>query len=254
MWYVIQTQSGREHDLKELLDHMRQESDLPVFRNCFIPLYEDVYRRGGVGHISIKRMFPGYLFVETEDPDSLFALLKTIPEFTRLLGMEERNGEKVFIPVREDEKAFLSSILENGLMHVSFLRRAKSGRIEQIVGPLAQFGDRITKLDVPHRRAIVEAKLFGKVRRVKFSLWTDVDTPLPWLDEKRGRSPAATLHEIKDIGIHEGDQIVDETGVYGDQIFTVSEVDLLRRLIRVEAQLFGIRVPIEMRADDVRRV
>lgn len=258
MWYVVQTQSGNEEEMRLLLERTAPDSALKA---SFIPLYEDVWRKGGVGHISIKKLFPGYFFVDTDDPETVSRTLKQVPEFKRVLGMWENDGTKTFVPVLPDEQAFLDSLMETGLMHVSFIKRAKSGRIETIIGPLSRYSNRITKLDIPHRRAIVETELFGRKRRIKFGLWTEDDPQLPWLTRimkedvtAGGYKAAEQLSSVADIGIHPGDRVTDVSGVYGDQIFTVTGVDILHRTLRTTTEMFGTTITVELSADDVQMI
>ena len=251
MWYVIQTKTGYEEDLRILLEKI---SEPGLYRECFLPLYEDVRRHKGIPSIHIRRFIPGYLFVDTDSPADVFQNLRRIPEFTRILGMEEKDGTKIFIPLGAEDQAFLETLMENGLMHVSLVQRAKSGRIERIVGPLAKYANRIVKLDVPHRRAIVETEMFGKKRRIKFGIWLETDAPTAWLSLQMGKAPESTFDIETDIGIHPGDRVIDETGLFGDQIFTVDSVDMTRRIIHTTFELAGTTAKIELFADDVRKV
>ena len=257
MWYVVQTESGNEQNMRLLLEKTAPEDTV---RASFIPLYEDVWRRQGIGHITIRRLFPGYFFVDTDEPETISRTLKIIPEFKRVLAMWEKDGTRTFIPVLPDEQAFLDSLMETGLMHVSYIRRTKSGRIETIVGPLSRYSNRITKLDIPHRRAIVETELFGRKRKIKFGLWTDDDPHLPWLDRilaenghKGDLQHISQLSSIADLGIHTGDRVTDNSGVYGSQTFTVTAVDIPRRLLRTTTEMFGTNIVVELSADNVEK-
>ncbi len=253
MWYVVQTKSGDEEDIRQLFDRMVTEG---TCRRSFVPLYEEVRRSHGVCRIYFRRFFPGYLFLDTEDPETVFRTLRRIPEFTRLLGSKESDGTISFVPVGLEDEAFLNSLLDEGIVHVSLIRMAKSGRIEHIIGPLAKYRNHITKLDIPHRRAIVETEIFGRKRRIRFGLWTESDPPLQWFTERMGLEQEAALDEgiAVDIGIRSGDQVIDASGLYGDQVFTVGSVDAARRIVTVDTEMFGTRVRIRMKADDLSRV
>ena len=251
MLYVIQTRSGEEKNLKLFM-----ESILPndLQAEFFVPLYESVWRSGGKGHISIQILFPGYVFVRTDQPRELFYLLKKIPKFTRLLNMEGEAGERIFLTVSEQDEAFLGSLIEESVMHVSYIHRDKSGRIDRLLGPLAQYERYITKVDVPHRRAIVEADLFGKHRIIKFGLWTDADPMTPWLRRLRNLEDPHANGQPTDIGIYIGDRVRDKNNVYADLELTVAEIDPARRILWTVTDLFGTRVRIEMDADTVEVV
>lgn len=249
MWYVIQTRSGEEQEIKLYIESSME----PRVCKVILPLYEDVYRKGGTGHIAIKKLFPGYLFIETEDPKEVYKTIRKVPRFTRMLSMEENDMEKTFLTVGTEDEAFIKSLTDDGLMRVSYIRRSKSGRIEKIAGPLSRYAGNITKLDVPHRRAIVEAEILGKHRKVKYPLWTDADPHLPWIDEMMASHPSEPMTETCDIGIYAGDIVKDETGIYGDLKFTVIKIDPARRIIHATAEMFGTKVRFEMDADNVAK-
>ena len=126
--------------------------------------------------------------------------------------------------------------------------------IDRIVGPLAGYRNHITKLDIPHRRAIVETDMFGKCRKIRFGLWTDQDEMLPGLEKRLAGEQQAALDEgIEiDIGIHPGDRVVDETGLYGDYVFTVEHVDYKHRKLITSFDFKGTTARLELDADGVR--
>lgn len=251
MWYVIQTKSGEEGELKELINALMPRE---LYTDCFIPLFEDVRKRGGTGHISFRRLFPGYLFIDTESVEEVHDNLKGILRLSKLLAMPEKNDEQSFIGVTEEEKKFLETLLKNGVMHVSYIEmRGKTGKIEKIIGPLARYASRITRLDISHRMAIVETELFGKKRKIKFGLWTDRDPDLPGFTDNEEIDASGMDQKGIDIGIHPGDTIIDETGIYMDKMKVVS-VNAAGRVIRATVKMLGSDVPITLNADDVRVV
>ena len=131
MWYVVQTKTGNENEIKEFIEH---NVDSNSFRECFVPLYEEVRRREDKCKILFRRLFPGYLFVDTDDPDIIFQKLKKAPWFTRLLGADDNAGNKTFIPVGEEDEEFLRTLLDDGIMHVSYIEMSKNNsKIEKIV-------------------------------------------------------------------------------------------------------------------------
>ncbi len=268
MWYVIQVKSGQEHDLKLLLESVKEPG---AFGESFVPLFEDVKRREGKCTIGFRRLFPGYIFVEADDPRKIFETLRGIPDFTKLLGTVEEDGTKLFIPIGKEDEEFLRTLFKDGIMHVSYIHMAKTGRIDRIAGPLANYKNHITKLEMRHRMAIVEAEMFGKKRRVKFGLWTDEDTSLPQVEKlkeelfgtgegsfsRKGSGKGGDVlgdTVILDLGIHPGDKVMDESGVYGNQIFVVEKVDTKHRTLISTFEMFGTSARIELNADDVRKV
>ena len=66
MWYVIRTTTGREHEVCLWINTFIYRKH---YRRCFVLLYEDVWKKQGIGHISAKKLFPGYLFIESDEPE-----------------------------------------------------------------------------------------------------------------------------------------------------------------------------------------
>ncbi|MBR5337939.1 MAG: hypothetical protein IK152_08135 [Lachnospiraceae bacterium] len=252
MWYVIQTVTGEEPRVKALLEAFAEQG---ICKTCFVPLYEEVRRSHGEYRIFFKRLFPGYLFVETEDPEAVYATLRKVPEFTRLLGAQVKEEEKVFIPITEVEQEFLGSILEDGVVHVSYIRM-EGKRIDKVVGPLSGYRNHIVKLDIPHRRAIVEIDIFGRRRRARFGLWTDSDPENSWLKLHMNREQVLPLdgkREI-DIGLVPGDIVTDDTGVYGEYEFVIDKVDVKHRVVFSRFAIGDSIVRIQLDADKVSRI
>ena len=84
--------------------------------------------------------------------------------------------------------------------------------------------------------AIVEADMFGKRHKVKFGFFTDEDPELPAITRLKacGEIEKADVLDGKvkfDIGIYPGDNVRDDTGIYGDQVFEVKQVDAGWRVI-----------------------
>lgn len=257
MWYVIQTISGEEQKIMMLLQDMQGNETLPYF----VPVYEEVLRSGGKSRISFKKLFPGYIFIETDKPEEVSRYLRKIPDFSRLLGTKEDDNLFSFVPVEANDEAFLKDLFADGIMHVSYVQLSKTNRIERVVGPLARYRNHITKLEIRHRMAIVEAEVFGKTRKIKFGLWTDGDPELPWLSDRINGKEPETLSENWEhigpeinIGIRVGDRVVDESGIYGDTEFVVEKVDPVHRRIYTSLN-FGIaKARVELAADWVRVV
>ena len=185
MWYVIQTVNGQE---QQVCTWINQRMDQTLFERCFVPLYEDVWRKKGVGHISVRKTFAGYVFIKTDRPDEVYEELRKIPKLAIMLSDQldqNKQKEKTFIPVSEEEEQFLRSIYTDGIMRVSYIEKNSNGRVTAIIGPLEQYQDYIIKLDLSHRRAVAEILLFGQMRRMKFGLWSEKDAKIPWIEEEK---------------------------------------------------------------------
>ena len=272
MWYVIQTISGNEH---EICMWINTYMDKTLFTRCFVPLYEDVWRKEGIGHISIRRMFSGYIFLETHEPEKVHDALKGISQLSVLLSVKEKEGRS-FIPLHKDEEVFFDSILSDGIMKVSYVHPDRNGRLERVIGPLQSYQENIVRVDLPHRRAIVNIPIMGEDKRLKFGLWLDVDPKQDWIEEEKKNRTEKTdknmvqephtptnpwdwkewkrINEEKkksrsDEGIYGymvGDHVINTTGIYGDIPLEIVEVHPDKGSVIVNVMLFGNMTRVDM--------
>lgn len=261
MWYVIQTVNGQE---EQVCAWINQRMDQTLFERCFVPLYEDVWRKEGVGHISVRKTFAGYVFIKTDRPDEVYEELRKIPKLAIMLSdqLDQSNQkEKTFIPVSEEEEQFLRSIYTDGIMRVSYIEKNSEGRITSIIGPLEKYQDYIVKLDLSHRRAVVEIPFFEQDRRMKFGLWCEKDAKIPWIEEEK-RLRKNHIEEVCRVeensvtsttGLQPGDSVINIQGICGDQALKVIGVDERKKTVDVEMELFGEVLSVQMRVDDVEK-
>ena len=91
MWYVIQTMTGREQELVDLItdrqkavnelinvggqsagdEAYKRTDDSRTRDRCFVIKREVVWRRQGECIKHTETLFPGYVFVDTESPQEL---------------------------------------------------------------------------------------------------------------------------------------------------------------------------------------
>lgn len=262
MWYAIQTVNGQE---QQVCTWINQRMDHILFERCFVPLYEDVWRKEGVGHISVKKTFAGYVFIKSDQPEAVYEELRKIPRFANLLSdqLDQNNQkEKTFIPVSVEEEQFLCNIYTDGIMRVSYIEKNSEGRVTGIIGPLEQYSDYIIKLDLPHRRAVVEIPFLGQIRRMKFGLWCEKNVQIPWIEEEKRLRKNHIEKEcrvkgnsvVSATGLQPGDYVINTRGICGDQALKVVSIDERKRTVDVEMELFGELLSVQMSVDDIEKV
>ncbi len=162
MWYVMQVRVGSEENI------CRQcSSKLPktALKKCFIPYYEEQRKIRGEWTTQKRVLFPGYVFLITDEIEELFHLLKNIVGLTKLLG----TGEEI-VPISEKETDFLMQFGgEKQVVEMS------AGIIEgtQIIiqsGPLRGMEGMIQKIDRHKRKAYLEVEMFGRLQKVEVGL------------------------------------------------------------------------------------
>ena len=162
-WYVIQVRTGKEEWIVTCCMYMIKD---PCLRKCFIPYSKQLRKVRGQWVEQTQVLFPGYVFMISDDPVQLYQVLKQIPDFTKMLGKDK---EEIF-PLSEDEVAFLKSFgEEEQIVDVSF------GYIEgeQIVlekGPLKGKEGLIRRIDRHKRIAEIEIEFLGELRKARVGL------------------------------------------------------------------------------------
>lgn len=162
MWYVIQVRTGSEENIR-----LQCEANIPkeVMERCFIPYYEERRKIRGEW-ITVKRiLFPGYVFLITEEIDALYYQLKKVIGLTRLLG----TGEEI-IPLTEKETDFLCRFGGEDQVVAMSEGIIEQSRIRILSGPLMGMEGQIKKIDRHKRKAWIEVEMFGRIQRVEVGL------------------------------------------------------------------------------------
>lgn len=162
MWYVIQVRTGTEESIR-----LQCTARIPqiVLERCFLPYYEEKKKIRGSWIVQKKHLFPGYVFIVTEDIERLYEMLKNVMGMTKLLGV----GEDI-VPLTEEEVQFLKQFGgEDQIVGIS------EGVIDKSVtkilsGPLVGMEGTIRKIDRHKRKAWIEIEMFGRMQSVQVGL------------------------------------------------------------------------------------
>ena len=160
MYYVIQVRAGKEQ--KVIDDIKRYVAHNEIF-DVFSPARKEMRKYKDGWREVVKKCFPGYLFVDTDDIKALFYELPKIPEWTKILG---RNGLTTnFVPLNETESRLIDILYssENDrVTEISDIEVEEGNRIIILDGPL--FGEEaiIKKVNLHKRQVLVELVLFNQ--------------------------------------------------------------------------------------------
>lgn len=162
MWYVVQVRSGTEHNIRIQCNKKIPDT---IMERCFIPYYEEKKKQNGTWNTLQKVLFPGYIFMITEDVEKLFFHLKTIEGMTKLIG----TGNDI-IPLTEEEIAFLQRL--GGDEQIVSMSEGIIEGTQVIItsGPLMGMEGLIQKIDRHKRKAWLELELFGRMQQVEVGL------------------------------------------------------------------------------------
>ncbi len=162
MWYVIQVTTGKED---QILSMIKKYSVQKYLEECFSPKYEHKKKYLGQWRQEEAILFPGYIFVISDQVEELYQALKNIPELTKLLGV----GEKWTPMTKEDIE-----IVET-LSGKERIVRFSEGYIVGVAvvitkGPLQGMEGTIKKIDRHKRKAYLEIPMFGRVLNAQVGL------------------------------------------------------------------------------------
>ena len=161
--YVIQVEGGRETHVCGLVNKLLGDR----IKECFVPRREIFRREAGEWTTVRETLFPGYLFVETDDVSKVMERLARVPAFTRLLG---KSDERV-IPLSQDEVAWLTALMQPLDKVVEMSTGVIEGdRVIVTDGPLVGREALISKIDRHKRLAYLDMRMFGRTKTIKVGL------------------------------------------------------------------------------------
>lgn len=165
LWYVIQVNTGKEENI---CAQCKQNISSDVLQDCFVPRYEESRKINGTRTKRSRILFPGYVFLVTEDVKALFELLKTVSGMTKLLGV----GDDI-VPITSKEEGFLRRFItkteDEAIVEMS-TGIIEGERVIVTEGPLMGLEGYIRKIDRHKRMAWLELEMFGQLQHLKLGL------------------------------------------------------------------------------------
>lgn len=162
MWYVVQVRTGAEENIRIQCQKRIPET---ILTRCFIPYYEEKKRIRGEWVTQKKVLFPGYVFMITEDLEELYLQLRDVTGLTRLLG----TGDEI-VPLTSEEEEFLRRM--GGEEQVVRMSEGiiEGEKVHVTDGPLQGMEGYIRKIDRHKRKAYLEISMFGRIQSVQIGL------------------------------------------------------------------------------------
>ena len=159
MWYVIQTSTGKEEKIRQECEARISKE---ILSHCVLPLYEEKIRYKGQWHIQKKKLFPGYLFLVSDNLDALYEQLKKINAMTKLLGA---GGD--IIPLTQNEIDFLLRFAGDEELVKMSQGIIIGDKVTILSGPLKGMESTIQKIDRHKRKAWLSLEMFGRQQLVE---------------------------------------------------------------------------------------
>ena len=162
MWYVIWTVTGKEEQAKTEIEKIAANEN---YSRCFIPQKKECRKYHGSWTVIEKALFPGYLFLETEQVEGIFFDLKKLPQFAKVL----QTGE-AFVPVTEEEERLIRHLLGGSDSVDISVGIIENQQVRITAGPLQGLEGMIRKIDRHKRKAYLQVEMFERTLDIAVGL------------------------------------------------------------------------------------
>ncbi|MBE6140494.1 MAG: transcription termination/antitermination protein NusG [Firmicutes bacterium] len=169
LWYVANTYSGHESKVKEKLEARIESMEMQdyIFR-VIVPETTEVEIKDGVKKEKVKKMFPGYVFVEMIMTDEAWYAVRNTPGVTGFIGSSGKGAKPTPLLPQEIDR-----ILANmGMSRVDAEADLQVGdQVSIIDGPFKGMFGKIDNIDLEKNRLNIIIDLFGQETSVDVELY-----------------------------------------------------------------------------------
>lgn len=155
MWCVVHVKDRAEKRTEDFVAGLLSGS---VEARCFHLTRSRRKKLQGQWQTVQEDLFPGYVFIETEQPEELYKKLKKTTG-PRLLFSDD---EYVSV-LEQNEWSLMEKIADkNGVIGISKVMVEGNGTVKYLSGPLVNVKNQVRKVNLHKRVAELEASLFGQ--------------------------------------------------------------------------------------------
>ncbi len=171
MWCVVHVRDGGEEHTEELVAGLLPES---INARCFHLTRSRRKKYEGQWQTVQENLFPGYVFIDTDQPDRVYLELKKTPK-PKLLFSDDH-----YVSTLEQHESELMERLSDrkGRIGISRVRIGTDGKIYYLSGPLTTIENMVRRVNLHKRIAEIEAEILGRKRILYLGI--DIET-----DERR---------------------------------------------------------------------
>lgn len=161
--FVIQVAGGQERRSAELVRKMLGDE----LQDCFAPVREVKKRKSSQWEKVRELVFPGYLFLVTDDPEGAYTRLRQAPVLMRMLASA---GDE-FLPLSDEEIDWIRALAAPETHVVEMSEGFIEGdKVVVTSGPLRGREAQISKIDRHKRLAWLDMRMFGRNKSIKVGL------------------------------------------------------------------------------------
>ena len=158
-WYIVQTFSGFEQKVAEILKESIKKKDLnDKIEDVLVPMHEVTEVKRGKRVQKKKKYFPSYILVKMEMNKELYHMVKNIQKVTGFLGSA---GNPMSIQEKEIDK-IMGNIKEGKLAPKTQITFDIGEQVKVCEGPFASFSGLVEEIDEEKSRLKVSVSIFGR--------------------------------------------------------------------------------------------
>lgn len=240
MWYVIHTMSGLE---QKCMQQCQEYIDEAAYHEMFIPMYKTKKHFKKEWHEVEKPLFPGYLFVDTNEIEPIMTGLKKFRQYTKLL----KDGD-VISPVKKEEQDFLALMMDKNHI-VQYSEGFLIGDEVYITsGPLRKIPGWIKSVDRHRRTAKMEIPIFGRRTPIEVGLGTIARVS----EEELQQMVSDVIEEQKDQKTVNTDQVEVLSGTFRGVRGTFLYADPDKDEWTVQIPLMDTKVKVTFQREEIK--
>ena len=158
-WYIIQTFSGFEQKVAEVLKESIKIKELTdKIEKVEVPMHEVTEVKKGKRVKRKKKYFPSYVLVKMEMDKELYHMIKNIQKVTVFLGT---SGNPVPVSDKEIDK-ILGNIKEGLLVPEPSVSFDIGEQVKVCEGPFSSFSGLVEEVDEEKSKLKVSVSIFGR--------------------------------------------------------------------------------------------
>ncbi|AIQ12920.1 antiterminator LoaP [Paenibacillus durus] len=160
-WYALFVESGKEDLVQK---HLHLKFDQCALQTL-VPRRKITEKKQGIVKHVFKKMFPGYVFIQTEMDSVIYNDIKSTPRIFTLvnIGKYYEGKETHFSSIAlEEMDVILKLVGPGGCIDYSTVHVDKDSKVSVISGPLKGFEGIIKKIDKHKNRAKIVINLLNQ--------------------------------------------------------------------------------------------
>lgn len=150
-WYIMYVQTRHEDIIYNQINSSLSRSNKNIQYQLLIPKRKITERKNAKYHQVLRNLFPGYIFVNTEQIIDFYYSVISINKIYKFIKVDND-----FLEVKQDEIDSILDLVNNeGVIEISEACNTENG-IKILNGPLYKIEGKIRKIDKRKGRARVE--------------------------------------------------------------------------------------------------